>query len=330
MRSPIGIGIVGLGRIAGAHILAARALQDEVEVVAVATRNPKKKEVDDLSSSVTVFEDVRDLVQDPRVDAVVVCTPNHAHAEAVEVAAAAGKHVLVEKPIALTESEAFSMVTRCEQAGVTLMVAQSRRFSQAIHRIRAMMHELGTVYRADIDFLVRFPGPATPWWTRSNEAGELILHLQGSHSLDTLAWLFDGLPGVLYCHGSTVNPAFGGLDEADILMQYPEGLLASVSLSLNSHPAKHDLNIYGENGTLTLTERMGSKPFSFEFEVRRDGIVVFEENGPSVYTNQLREFSSALRENQQPNASGREILKSARLVDAAVASYRQRGVVELK
>lgn len=327
-KSVLGLGIVGLGRIANAHIDAARSLPDLVNVVAVATRNPEKREAAGLESSVAVYGSAQELVKDPKVDAVVICTPNYAHSAPVEAAANAGKHVLVEKPIALSESEASSMVTQCEQARVTLMVAQSRRFSRAIQKMRTLLGELGVLYRADIDFLVRFSEPPTGWWTRSTEAGELILHLQASHSLDTFAWLFEGLPNAVYCQGRAVNPVFGGVDEANITMQYAQGLLGSVRLSLNTSPAKHKFCVYGENGTLVLEERPGNRPFSFAFEVRRDEEIVFEENGPSVYTNQLQEFLDAISTNREPIASGREVLKTAKLLDAAIASYRRGRVVD--
>ena len=329
MGKPIGIGIVGLGRIAGAHMAAAAELPEDVELVAVSTRNPHKPEAKALEPKVTVYDSQEALCRDKRVEAVVICTPNHVRSEPVATAAAAGKHILVEKPMALSESEAASMVSRCDEAGVQFMVAQSRRFSRAIHKVRELIGELGSLIRVDIDFLVRFPQPATVWWARSQEAGELVLHLQGSHSLDTVGWLIDGMPESLCCQGHPTNPVFAGLDEANIVLKYATGMLASVALSLNTEPARHELHVVGTNGSLTMIERPGKERFSFEFDVKRDAETVFEERGPSVYVNQLREFVESIRENRNPIASGREVLKSARLLDAAVKSYRSGAVYAL-
>ncbi len=325
----IGIGVVGMGRIAKAHIRAVEEHSKSARVVAVSTRNPGKPEVKDLSPDVAVCRTVQELVRHPDVDAVIVCTPNHVRWEPIETVASGGKHILVEKPIALSESEAAAMVDYCNKAGVMLMVGQSRRFPEAVRKARTMLGQLGKLRRLDIDFLVRFPHPPTEWWTHAGEAGELILHLQASHSLDTLAWFLDGFPERVYCQGAKSNPVFNGLDEADVVLCYPNGVLATVSLSLNTAPGRHVLNAYGDEGTLTLTEIPGEAAFSFGYELRRDGKLVFEESESPVYANQLKEFVDSIRQSRVPLASGKEVLKSTRILDAAVSSYRRGAPIRL-
>ena len=320
MKEPLRVGIAGLGRIARAHIHAIHSLpKNQVILTAAATRKPDLPA--EITEKVTIYPDYEDLLKDESVDAVIICYPNAMHRAAVTAAARAGKHILVEKPIGMNVTEVEEMAAAARDNGVTLMCAQSRRFSDAMEEAKRAMREIGPVFRIVINFLVQFTEPPTPWWKDPSEAGELIVHLQGSHSVDTVVWLLDAEPEWVAAHTACINPAFGGADEADMLMGFTNGATASVHLSLNTKPYLHEMIVAGAGGSISLGEYPTGVPFGFEYHLKVNGETRLKgPQNPTLYTKQLSEFVSAIRENREPLASGREVIRTTRVLDAVLAA----------
>jgi predicted dehydrogenase len=322
VEKPLKIAIAGLGRIAVAHAEAIAQLEPKVKLVAVATRNESRVALlPGGGGGIRLHSDLQSLNNDQSVDAVIICYPNVLHRDATIQSLSAGKHVLVEKPIAINTEEARDMVDAADTADRILMVAQSRRFSPAMQRAKQMLAQIGHPFRITISFFVKFDQPATVWWTDPKQAGELILHLQGSHSIDSVVWLMNEIPESVYAQTLSVNPLFGGSDEADVFMRFASKNLASVHLSLNTRPGLHELVASGPEGCLRITETAGNRPFSFKFALEHNGTILPDE-GPdvSVYTRQLEEFVDAVASHREPVASGRDVLRSTRVLDAAIES----------
>ncbi|AEJ61908.1 oxidoreductase domain protein [Spirochaeta thermophila DSM 6578] len=315
------IGVLGLGRVARAHLEAIQNLSDRVILEAVCDVNEDRaRSVGGEFQAKKVYTDYDSFFKDPNVEAVIICLPNHLHCESAVRAAEAGKHVLVEKPMAMNLAEARKMVEAAEKKEVALMVGQSRRFSRAIQEARKARTQIGGPFRLDVSFLVKFPAPATPWWTDKRKAGHLIILLQGSHSIDTVVWLLGTLPRKVFSVSKRINPAFGGEDESDILLEFDSGL-ASIHLSLNTEPYLHELVWVGDKGSLRLYEYPTNKVYGFSYKLEVNGEKVLEEEQiPSLYTNQLSEFIQAIEEKREPLASGREILKTMQVLDAVLES----------
>jgi len=316
------LGMIGSGRIARAHLKAAANLPDQVRVLSIAGRRLDRAEATAREFGIPRIEgDYRRLLADPEIDAVVITTPNDSHAAIACDAARAGKHVLVEKPMALDTHSAEAMVHAAEAAGVTLMVAQCRRFSDAAQELVRRLPEIGDLFRVHVTFLVAFPQPPTDWWRTAAQAGGLVILLQGSHSLDSLYWWLGRVPSQIYATASRRNPAWEGEDEADILCTYEGGATASVHLSLSTSPPVLDSLVVGTQGQLRLIERPAGPPFEFFCRLEQSGEVLLDGlQAPSLYTHQLREFAAAIREGRAPLASGKEILGVMRMLDAARAS----------
>jgi predicted dehydrogenase len=325
------LGFIGAGRIAQAHLSAAKHLSERVRVVAIASRRREgAAEIARQHGIPTVPGDYRGLLADPTVDAVVVTTPNDSHASIVCDAAKAGKHVLVEKPMALDTRSAEAMVRAAEAAGVTLMVAQSRRFSDAGREMVKRLPEIGDIIRAHITFLVSFAQPPTDWWRSSAQAGGLVILLQGSHSLDSIFWWLGRTPQNIYATAARTNSTWEGEDEADIVCRYSAGVTATVHLSLSTAPPIHEALIVGRKGHFRLIEWPAGPPFENMYRLEKNGTVLMEGlQTPSLYTHQLREFADAVTARRRPLASGREVLNVMRMLDAARASAQSGQSVAL-
>jgi len=326
------LGIIGLGRVAMAHGNAVMEINDEAELVAIAEiRAERAREVAEKFGVEKVYSDYHDLLKDPEIGAVIVCLPNHLHHPVCIEAARARKHILVEKPIAMNAREADEMIKEARENQVTLMVGQSRRFPRALEIIREkMVAEIGEAFRIDINFLVSFPEPPTDWWKSSEEAGGLVILLQGSHSVDTILWLLNKMPSTIYSISRSRNPLWEGEDEGDIILSFDSGELATVHLSLNTSPYLHEMIIVGPKGTMRLFEFPTQKAFGFAYRLDINGKTVLDgEQIPSLYAVQLKEFTEAIQKKRTPIASGEEVRKTMLVLDAIRESDREGAVIKL-
>jgi predicted dehydrogenase len=325
------VGVIGVGRVAMAHLNAAMDLRDGVELMAIAdVRADRAKEVAEEFGVRNVHSDYRDLLADREIEAVIVCLPNHLHHPVCVNAARAKKHILVEKPMAMNLREADEMIEEARAHGVTLMVGQSRRFSDAMKEIFRRLDEIGAPFRIDINFLVSFPRPPTDWWKSSEEAGGLVILLQGGHSVDTVLWLLNKIPSTVFSISRRQNPLWEGEDEANIVLGFESGELAAVHLSLSTSPDLHEAIIVGPKGSMRLFEFPTGKTFGFSYRLDINGKTVLEgEQVPSLYTVQLREFFEAIRDNRPPIASGEEVRTTMLVLDAIRRSDREGKVVHV-
>ncbi|NIS59187.1 MAG: Gfo/Idh/MocA family oxidoreductase [Proteobacteria bacterium] len=327
----VALGVIGVGRIAMAHLNAATDLKDQIELVAIAdVRADRAKEIAEEFAAENAYSDYHDLLANREIEAVIVCLPNHLHHPVCIDAARAKKHILVEKPMAMNLQEADEMIEEARAHEVTLMVGQSRRFSDAMKEIRKRLDEIGIPFRIDISFLVSFPQPPTDWWKSSEKAGGLVILLQGSHSVDTILWLLNKIPSTVFSISKRQNSLWEGEDEADIVLGFESGELATVHLSLSTSPYLHETIIVGPKGSMRLYEFPTEKPFGFSFrlEINRNTVLDGEQI-PSLYTVQLREFFEAIRGNRLPIASGEEVRKTMLVLDEIRRSDREGKVVQL-
>ena len=327
----LGLGVIGCGRVAQAHLSAIVDLKEEIDLLAVADVEEKKaqeaREKYGAGHFTTRYED---LLKNPEVEAVIITLPNHLHHSAVLAAAKAKKNILIEKPMAMDIRQAREMTASARENAVTLMVGQSRRFSDAVNALQKSLPEIGDLFRVIVSFLVSFPHPPTNWWRRSEEAGGLVILLQGSHSLDSILTWMKRMPQRVFTFSSRRNVQWEGEDEADILLSFDRGELASVHLSLSTSPAFHEAVLVGTRGVIRLIEYATGKPFGFGYHLELNGRRILSgDQVPSNYTLQLKEFLSALRENRRPIASGEEILNTQLLLDAARQSEKEKRPISL-
>jgi len=332
MERKLRLGVIGCGRIAQAHFAVIENLKEKVDLIAVADADEKRaREAKERFGAKTFTSQFEEVLHHSGIEAVIIALPNHLHHPVALQAAMAKKHILVEKPMAINTKEAKEMVEMAKRNGVTLMVGQSRRFSDAVFELQRRLPEIGELFRIQISFLVHFPTPPTGWWKRSEEAGGLIILLQGSHSIDSILTWIKKMPRQVLTFSSRQNTQWEGEDEADILLSFDQGELASVHLSLNTSPAVHEALLVGTKGVMRLTEYATEKPFGFGYHLDLNGKrIVSGEQVPSNYTLQLREFIEALRGRRKPVASGEEVLKTMRVLDAAKQSEREKRIVYIQ
>lgn len=273
---PLGIALIGYGAIGRVHAMAYRDLTfhyglpaDQIRLVGVATRRAEtaRQAASEIGCSLWTT-DYRELLARADVDAVDICTPNNAHLEPVLAAAAAGKHIYCEKPLAVNVAEGQRMVEAVAKSGVKAQMTFNFRFFPAILRAKQLVAEgfLGRV----ISFRGRYDrsswlDPAKPlsWKMRRETAGAGALFDIGSHVLDLLYFLLGDFAAVNatletvikerpVAAGSTEKGPVTVDDMALLQLRLASGALGTVEASRLATGSTNDLRIevYGDRGAL--------------------------------------------------------------------------------
>lgn len=197
--APLRIALVGAGNIAGAHLRAYQQVAD-AEVVAVADIVPERAKAAAERWGISKwFADYREAVEWQAVDAVDICTPHAAHAPVALAALRAGKHVLVEKPMASRLKDAVAMVRAAQQAGKVLFCGIKSRWAPSTQRLKQFIASgvLGDLYFVEIVATRRRGIPGASFTRRATAGGGVVLDL-GVYLVDTLLYLLD-FPQPLTC-----------------------------------------------------------------------------------------------------------------------------------
>jgi predicted dehydrogenase len=246
------IGLAGLGDIGRLH---AKALAQRADVELCVCRgvNPARAEAFARDYDARVYADYAAMLADDSVAAVDICVPNDLHRRYVERAAAAGKHVLCEKPIALTLEDGAAMIDACLRAGVLFLVAHPLRFWPEYVRMREVLRAadlgrcLAITMRRMLSLLISVRGEGG-WRHKPERMGGAVLDLQ-IHDLDFLCWTF-GVPERVYCAGA--QSADGGWNHVYSVLFWPSALSALVEASylLQGDPMIFTAKAVCEAGTL--------------------------------------------------------------------------------
>lgn len=247
---PIGVGIIGLGSIGRTHA-AAIAEVDGLEVVA--TLGGKGL------PGIAAYDDVATLLADERVGAVSVCSPSGLHAEHVVAALRAGKHVLAEKPVAVSVVEARQVVqaaaSAAEEHGVVAGAVSQRRLEPQHAHLKELI-DSGQLGRPVLgEALVRWFRDAAYYgqaaWRREAPGGGSLMN-QGLHSVDLLRWLFGEVDEVAAVTGTLVADMTAE-DTSVAALRFASGALGSVVTSTATKPGlPAELNLYFTEGAVGI------------------------------------------------------------------------------
>lgn len=278
------------------------------------------------------YDDYSAMLRDPAVDIVYLASPNHLHAEQTVMAAAAGKHVLCEKPMALSMADGQRMVDACTAAGVHLGVGFHLRSHPAHQRLRQLVSDgtLGTVSLAQVSWVRGNRGqerpPARPtaqqWWEDPAMVGAGVMMATGVHCVDLLRYvlgeevteltaLTDGAPGTLE-HIATM------------LLRFESGTVATVTTSRrNPDWPSQDVAVHGSLGRGAVVGSV-DMVLAGELTVETDLLSERETYDPpdaiGLYTRQVGAFAEAVVSGQPSLADGVDGLRLVEITLAMVES----------
>jgi len=330
----LGLGLIGCGSIAKESHLPAIGQLRSAKLIAVTDADPSKaKSVKDKFSSVCVCEDYKQLLGVEGVDAVDICTPTKSHAEIAVAAANAGKHVLCEKPIALTIEEADRMIKACEDNHVKLMIAHSRRFIRRYSIVKRLIKEgqIGKPIWA-LQISRRHMTEPGSWYFDPAMTYGPIAEV-GIHDADLLRWFFNDEVVEVQGTARRRRPDSPLYEQVFAALKFKKGSVGSFEVGYVLPKG------YAQYTTL---EVMGSKGFVSASDSHMNTMLKGLDNGVtyplaywdlltvnSAYANEIAAFIDSVIRDRVPPVTGQDARAALEIILAVLQSIEREGPVKL-
>jgi predicted dehydrogenase len=326
MDKKIKIGMVGSGFVADLHVYSLQHFVPNAEVVAVASPHGAGKFAEERGIP-NAFGDYRDLLKMKDLDMISIGVPNDLHCQVTLDAAAAGKHIICEKPLCKTLEEADLMLEACKSNGVLLLYAEELLFAPKYVRARNLVEDgaVGT------PFLVKqseeHSGPHMPWFWDVDRSGGGVMLDMGCHSVEYTRWVL-GKPAVksvtafmgTYVHMARTR----GEDHTFCIVEYEGNKIAMVEDSWAKGGGVDDrCEIYGDKGHTRADLLRGSSLLTYSengygYAVEKAGstrgytFTMFEEAWNYGFPQEMQHFVNCAMGTETPmetGEDGREVLK---------------------
>lgn len=333
MRDKLRVGILGTGIIArGAHL---PALQNNAYVEVVAAGNIHSESLDALAKDFNIpktYADFALMAADPDIDAVINALPNHLHAPVSIQMLEAGKHVLCEKPMAMSVTQAEQMILASENAKRKLMIGHMWRFDREVIWLRDLVAtgDLGRVFRVKshevLVYDVYGQDPHTSsWFVNPELAGGGVMTDMGVHSIDTLRFVLnDALPTQVSARIGTYFEDIAVEDTATLMLEFEDNVTALIEAgwyNLYADELQGYTQVFGTRGYASAVPA--------EARMYVEGVwSVIQPNFPhrkqqedmSAFQAQMDHFVDCVINDKQPNPGGAEGLWAMRVLSAAYRS----------
>lgn len=353
MLKPLKVGLIGAGGIAGGHRDVFLAHSDQARLVAICDINEDAARKLAQTTDAHVFVDADAMLKTADIDAVDICTIHDQHAPLAIAAAEAGKHILLEKPMACSMQECQDIVRAAENAGVTLMIAQHQRYMPSYAAVRRLIREgeLGAIRAIRFDSMQNLPAslPVGHWYYDGKRAGGGVVISLAVHRID-LARYFVGEVKRVHAICRTINPQFvnGAEDFAVATFEFQNGAIGEMFATLAGvkMPWAEQFMIFGDDGmvhavppdgsyngpALIASRKRGNAPNDWQnhyggfLPVEPDRTEFPTDDG---YANEILHFAECCRTGREPISSGRDNLETMKIVFAIYESARLNHAVEL-
>lgn len=339
------VAVLGAGFISDIHLESYHRFVPEAEVVAVYSRSRERGEAFARKYSIPrVFQSITEAIEYSECDVVDICLPNFLHCEATLAAAKAGKHIIIEKPLAVTLEEADRMIEACERAGVKLMYAEELCFAPKYERVRHLVREgaVGDIYMLKQG--EKHSGPHSDWFYDINQAGGGVLMDMGCHAFGWFFWMLNNARArSVFASMSTVlhKGRTKGEDNSVVVVEFDNGVIGVAENSWAKHGGMDDRSeVYGTDGVVYADLFQGNaslaysrKGYGYAME-KADTTMgwtfpIFEEAFNQGYPHELKHFIQCILRNEEPLVTGKLGRDVLEVIYAAYASAGQGKKIEL-
>ena len=320
-QQPLRVGCIGMGW--WSDVLADAIVRSgKLEMVACFTRSTDKREAFARKYHCRPAPSYEAMLEDRSIEAIVNTTPNNVHLETTEAAAAAGKHVFLDKPIANTVSDARALTAACRKAGVVLALGYQRRKESHFRWVRERIDAgaFGRLVNAEAnisrDRLGQFD--ASSWrYTAAGMPGGVMLQI-GIHYTDVLEYLLGPIVAVSGRLAQLVLPG-DNPDVAGLVLEHENGAISTLNASYASASEYYLMNVYGKEASAYYDLHQGLR--FLKRGTNRPQPVVCAENDTIV--EELEEFAAAVRGHGRPEMDGEAGTRSLAVLRAGTRSARE-------
>jgi len=347
----LGVAIIGAGKVAPTHA-AALASIEECQLVAVCDSHASRSSALGDRFGAEAYTDLDTMLRNPRIHMVTICTPHPLHAGQAIAAANAGKHVLVEKPMATTLPDCDRMIDAARRAGVTLGVVSQRRLYEPVQRVKQAI-DTGKIGGPALGMVtvLGWRGPeyyAMDAWrgTWGGEGGGVLVN-QTSHQLDLFQWLMGPVEELCAYWDNLNHPYIEVEDTAVAVLRFRNGALGSIIVSNSQKPGLYGrIHVHGRSGASVGVQTDGGSMFVAGMTAQVDppindlwtvpgeeGLLAgWQEEDRArassleVMTHyhrlQIQDFARSILEHREPLVNGEEGRKAVELFSAIYRSGR--------
>lgn len=338
----IGFGIIGCGTISNWHAQAIK--QIEGATLIGATDVHENSRINFASKyEIKAFSSVEEMLGDSEVDVVCICTPSGLHAPLAVQAAKAGKHIVVEKPMALNLKETDEIIEACEKNKVKLAVISQLRFTDAVCKLKNAVDggKLGKIVMGDV-YMKFYRSQeyydAGGWRGTWKMDGGGALMNQGIHGIDLLQYIM-GPVKTVFAHTKTLARNIEVEDTAAAILEFQNGAMGVIQGTTSIYPGSPRLlEVNGDKGTIVLEEDSVSK-WVIEGEDTPEDIAIGRTNSnaasnPTAFSidghiKQLSDMVNAVKNDTRPMVDQYEGRKPIEIIMAIYESSRTGKMVEL-
>jgi len=346
------LALIGCGRISGNHIKAILDNYSDIELVAVCDVKRDKAETKVIKYTIEkwglvkepkVYSDYKQMIKQENIDICSICTESGYHAKITLYCLNHNKHIIVEKPMAMSISDANKMINTAKQNNLKLAVCHQNRFNTTVQKLRQAVDK-GRFGRI-------FAGTAKILWNRDkayyNKAdwrgtwkldGGCLIN-QCTHNIDLLQWMINSKISSVY--GQTANymhPYIQTEDYGSIIIKFANGAIGNVEGTVNVYPKnlEETLTILGEKGTVVIGGLALNKILVWDF---KDGLDSLEQvkkeydlDINNIYgeghTPLYKDFIEAVRNDRKPLINGEEGKKSLSIILMAYKSQKDSRAIK--
>ena len=320
--APLRIGIIGLGQIAVRAHLPGYSKTGNCQVTALySSREAYAKQVATQYGVPHIYKDWRRLLESDQVDAVSICTPNFTHMPIALKAFQEGKHVMLEKPMALNPSEGQKIIQAAKKSGRTLMIHHNMRFDPAVRSAEKLIRKkiIGDIFAFKCSLTHLGPqawSPKAKWFFNKKETGGGALMDLGPHVFDSLRFLLNDdalLAGAVAAQGAGTSSKQGEI-HCNCLLKFKKGAVGSVTVGWADTVYQNRFYFYGTKGSLYLNLAKGD-PITVEYR-SEPGKVFPPLAKDSFYPSIYEHFVHCVQHHKIPWVSGEEGLKTLEIIEA--------------
>ena len=318
----IRIGVIGLGQIALKAHLPGYNKTAGCQITAVhSMREQHAKQIAAQYGIPHIYKDCDRLLESKDVDAVSICTPNFTHAPIALKAMKEGKHVLVEKPMAMNRIEALAMIQAAKRYKRVLMIHHNMRFDPAVRTAGKLLRKgvIGDVFAAKSTLTHRGPqawSPKADWFFDKRKSGGGALMDLGPHVFDSLAYLLDDqavMVGAVATTGKGISVTQGEV-HCSCLLRFKKGAIATITVGWADASYHNRFYFYGTKGVLALNLAKGD-PITIKLrkaEGQNFPPLAKDSFSPTIYEH----FIDCIRSKKDLLSSAEEGLRTVELIEA--------------
>lgn len=330
----LNVGIIGAGRIAKVHAATLTYRIPCARVLAIADINPVAARDTAAQFSIPIATvDAAEVIGNPEIEAVLICSLTATHAPFVMAAAQAGKHIFCEKPIALDLAQIDSALDAVKKAGVKLQVGFNRRFDANFARVRRAITAGEIGEPALLHIISRDPGPPPIEYVKGS--GGMFLDMT-IHDFDMARFLIGSEVEEIYVQaGVTVDPAIGeagDVDTAVVMLRFANGVIGTIdNCRRATYGYDQRVEVLGSKGAIGTTNNYpNAATLSDGASVRRDlPLNFFMDRYTESFATEVAAFVDAVLQGQPTPVTGQDGRAPVVMGLAAIKSHRERRPVRL-